>query len=168
MKFPSIKNLFQSVGLTVERFPFESLFALAGTIASTIKIELTYTSRVQENWSLRAILIANLGLLLSLSATLYSESKQWAGGKKLLLRLIAAVIAVLFIFIINPGVHGSDHIRFVLLSLSFHLLVAFAAFTEKGHINGFWQFNKTLFLRFLQVPYMVLCCLQALQLQLPQ
>lgn len=149
MKFPSVKNLFQSVGLTVERFPFESIFALAGTVAATIKIELTYTSRIQENWSLRAILVANLGLLLSLAATLLTESKGIAGSKKLLIRIATAIVACLFIFIINPGEHGSDHIRFMLLSLSFHLLVAFAAFTDKGHINGFWQFNKTLFLRFL-------------------
>jgi hypothetical protein len=149
MKFPSVKNLFQSVGLTVERFPFESIFALAGTVAATIKIELTYTSRIQENWSLRAILVANLGLLLSLSATLFAESKGIAGSRKLLIRIATAIVAGLFIFIINPGEHGSDHIRFALLSLSFHLLVAFAAFTDKCHINGFWQFNKTLFLRFL-------------------
>ncbi|TFF36510.1 DUF4153 domain-containing protein [Mucilaginibacter psychrotolerans] len=149
MKFPSVKNLFESVGITVERFPIESIFALAGTVAATIKIELTYTSRIQENWSLRAILVANLGLLLSLSATLFTESKGIAGSKKLLIRIVTAIVAGLFIFIINPGEHGSDHIRFVLLSLSFHLLVAFAAFTNKGHINGFWQFNKTLFLRFL-------------------
>ncbi len=149
MKFPSVKNLFQSVGLTVERFPFESIFALAGTVAATIKIELTYTSRIQENWSLRAILVANLGLLLSLSATLFTESKGIAGSKKLLIRIATATAACLFIVIINPGEHESDYIRFALLCLSFHLLVAFAAFTDKGHINAFWQFNKTLFLRFL-------------------
>ncbi len=39
--------------------------------------------------------------------------------------------------------------RFALVSLAFHLLVSFAGFTDKGHINGFWQFNKALFLRIL-------------------
>ncbi|MBD1367509.1 DUF4153 domain-containing protein [Mucilaginibacter sp. ZT4R22] len=149
MKFPSVKNLFQSAGRTVERFPFESLFALAGTIAATVKIELTYTSRVQENWSLRTILVANLGLLLSLSATLFTESKTITGSKKLLIRAVAAIVALLLLFVINPGEHEADYIRFVLFSLSLHLAVAYAAFTDKGHIQGFWQFNKTLFLRFL-------------------
>ena len=134
---------------TIRRFPFEMLFALAGTIASTTKIELSYLNRINENWCLRTMMIANLGLLLSLSATLYTESKGAIDAKKLLVKLAAAVFAVLLIFIINPGANEADYIRFFLLSLSFHLLVAFAAFTDNGHIQGFWQFNKTLFLRFL-------------------
>ncbi|RYU87984.1 DUF4153 domain-containing protein [Mucilaginibacter terrigena] len=149
MKFPSVKNLAQGALITIKRFPFEVLFALAGTIAGTVKIELTLLNRVNESWCARTIMIANLGLLLSLSASLYSESKGITGSKKMLLRLTAAVLAILLIFIINPGERESDYIRFFLFSLSFHLLVAFAAFTVKGHIQGFWQFNKTLFLRFL-------------------
>jgi hypothetical protein len=149
MKFLSIKNLAQNALVTIKRFPFEVLFALAGTIAGSIKIELSYLNRVNENWCMRTMMVANLGLLLSLSASLYTESKGATGGKKLLIKLGAAVVAIVFIFIINPGERESDYIRFLLLSLSFHLLVAYAAFTNKDHIQGFWQFNKTLFLRFL-------------------
>jgi hypothetical protein len=149
MKFPSLKNLAQNALVTIKRFPLEVLFALAGTIAGIVKIELSYLNRVNENWCMRIIMIANLGLLLSLAASLYTESKAIGGGKKLLIKLGAALAAILLIFIINPGERESDYIRFFLFSLSFHLLVAYAAFTNKDHIQGFWQFNKTLFLRFL-------------------
>ena len=149
MKFPSFKNLTDNAMVTIRRFPFELLFALAGTIAGTIKIELSYLSRVNENWCMRTIMIANLGLLLSLSATLFTESKGIAGSKKLLIRLAAVLLGIVLIFVINPGERESDYIRFFLFSQSFHLLVAYAAFTATGHIQGFWQFNKTLFLRFL-------------------
>jgi hypothetical protein len=149
MKFPSIKNLTESAANTIKRFPLEVLFALAGTIASTVKIELSYLNRVSENWCMRTIMIANLGLLLSLSATLYTESKVIAGKKKLIIKLTAAVFALLLIFIINPGINGADYVRFFLFSLSFHLMVAYAAFTGGDNIQAFWQFNKTLFLRFL-------------------
>ncbi|NVM64278.1 hypothetical protein FHW88_002567 [Mucilaginibacter sp. SG538B] len=149
MKFPSLKNLLQSAVNTIKRYPFETLFALAGTIAATIEIELNHLNRISENWCMRTIMIANLGFLLSLSATLYTQSKGWKTTKIVLAKIAAAVIAVLFIFIINPPERQADYTRFFLLSLAFHLMVSFAAFTGKGQIQGFWQFNKTLFLRFL-------------------
>lgn len=149
MKFPSLKNLAQSAANTVKHHPFETLFALAGTIAATIEIELNHLNRESENWCMRTIMIANLGFLLSLSATLYTQSKNWQAVKKILIKVVAAIIAVLFIFMINPPERQSDYTRFFLLSLAFHLMVSFAAFTGKGQIQGFWQFNKTLFLRFL-------------------
>ena len=67
---------------------------------------------------------------------------------RLILKIAAAIFAALLIFIIDPGNRQADYCRF-LMSLALHLLVAFAAFTGKGQIQGFWQFNKTLFLRFL-------------------
>jgi hypothetical protein len=149
MKFPSIKTLVDSFKNTLLRFPIEVLFALVGTIAATINIELESIKADAENWCLRIIMISNLGLLLSLAATLFTDSRHMEGSKKWYIKILAAILAVALLFIIDPGAHQSDTIRFVLLSLAFHLLVAFAAFTGKGHINGFWQFNKTLFLRFL-------------------
>lgn len=149
MQFPSLKNLAGNALVTVRRFPFEVLFALAGTIAGTVIIELSSLQRVNENWCLRVMMIANLGFLLSLSATLFTESKNITGGKKSLIKLSAALIGILLIFLLNPGEHSADYIRYFLFSLTFHLLVAYAAFTAPGSIQGFWQFNKTLFLRFL-------------------
>lgn len=149
MKFPSLKNLVQSAANTVKQYPLETLFALTGTIAATVEIELRQINRVSENWCMRTVMIANLGFLLSLSTTLYTQSKGWKTAKMVLAKIAAAAIAILFIFIINPPERQADYTRFFLLSLAFHLMVSFAAFTGKGHVQGFWQFNKTLFLRFL-------------------
>jgi len=149
MKFPSLKNLIQSAVNTIKRYPFETLFALTGTIAATMKVELDHVSRETENWCMRTIMIANLGFLLSLSVTLYVHSKSWQGGRKAIVKIAAAVVAILLIFMINPPERQADYTRFFLLSLAFHLMVSFAAFTGKGQLQGFWQFNKTLFLRFL-------------------
>jgi hypothetical protein len=149
MKFPSIKLIAASIGKTIKRFPFELLFALAGTVAATIKIEIENINRVDENWCLRIMIVANLGLLLSLSATLFAESRKIEGKNKLMLNAIAALIALSLLFLINPGIRQADYVRFFLLSLALHLLVAFSAFISGNNIHGFWQFNKTLFLRFL-------------------
>ena len=156
MKFPSIKNLADSAFNTVKRFPFEILFALAGTIAQTIHINReTY---IEDSFYSKIIMTANVGLLLSLAATLYIESIGIQ--KKILVRFAISILAVSLFFIFNKQLRNIDYTRFFLLSLAFHLLVAFAAFTARGNIQGFWQFNKTLFLRFLSsVLYSGVLCL---------
>ncbi|GAA3981796.1 DUF4153 domain-containing protein [Mucilaginibacter dorajii] len=149
MRFPSIKTLAEGFLSTLKRYPFELLFALAGTIAGTIEVELKHLNRIDEGWLMRMAMTANLGLLLSLSATLFTQSRAMSKRNSFLIKLGAAIFASSLIFIIDPTAREADYIRFFLLSLAFHLLVAFAAFTGKGQVNGFWQFNKTLFLRFL-------------------
>jgi hypothetical protein len=157
MKFPSIKNLADGTLNTLKRFPFEILFALGGTIAQTISIHRDYSG---DNSGLeKLVMTANLGLLLSLAATLYTENK---GDKKYnwLIRVVAALLGASFYFIFSRQLATIHYTRFFLLSFAFHLLVSFAAFTGKGHIQGFWQFNKTLFLRFLaSMLYSAVLCL---------
>ncbi|PJJ83474.1 DUF4153 domain-containing protein [Mucilaginibacter auburnensis] len=149
MKFPSIKALTEGFKNTIKLYPLEVVFALMGTIAATINVELDNIKPVAESWCMRIIMTANLGLLLSLAVTLFTRSRQISAGKANLFRLGAILIAACCCLLINPYYRQSDYIRFLLLSLSFHLLVAYAAFTVKGNIQGFWQFNKTLFLRIL-------------------
>ncbi len=156
MRFPSIKNLADSTLGTLKRFPFEILFALGGTIAQTIHNHRDYSS--EDTTFIKLVMTANLGLLLSLAATLFAESK---GSKKYwLLRIVAALVGASFYFIFSRQLVTIHYTRFFLLSLAFHLLVSFAAFTGGGHIQGFWQFNKTLFLRFLaSMLYSAVLCL---------
>lgn len=122
------------------------LFALAGTVAAIIYINKGTQVPLGDSFYTRVMLTANLGLLLSLAATLFAESK---GTKQWALRALAALLGCGLLFIFGRQLHIIDTVRFLLLSLAFHLLVAFAAFTAKGQLQGFWQFNKTLFLRFL-------------------
>ncbi|MDB4924837.1 DUF4153 domain-containing protein [Mucilaginibacter sp.] len=149
MKFPSIKSLVDGIENTVKRFPFEVLFALVGTAAAVTNTEWINKTPVVESWCIRTMLIANLGLLLSLAVTLYTGSKDIKGTAKLVFKFIAALFALGLILLLNPAERSADYFRFFLFSLGFHLLVSFAAFTNKYHVQGFWQFNKTIFLRFL-------------------
>jgi hypothetical protein len=91
MKLPSIKNLTDGIKSVIKRFTFEMLFALTGTIAGIVYIELTNLQYNAESWCARTIMIANLGLLLSLTATLYTTSRQIAPGKKMLIKVSAAL-----------------------------------------------------------------------------
>ncbi len=147
MKFLSLKNLAQNALVTIKRFPFEVLFALAGTIAANIFVQNKFIDDEGLYW--RIIMSANLGLLLTFSATLFTESKSFGPPLKLICKVAGCLIGVGTFFIIDPQKESLDYIRFFVLSICFHLLVSFAAFTSKRKIQGFWQFNKSLFLRFL-------------------
>ena len=149
MKFPSIKILAESAAKTAKRFPFELLFALAGTIAATVLIETNQLSIINEQWCYRVMMMANLGLLLSLGTTLFAESSGFSSKKAYTVRLFSALAALSLLFILNPNVRQEDYLRFFLFSLGFHLLVSFSGFFTYGRINGFWQFNRVIFLRFL-------------------
>jgi hypothetical protein len=148
MKFPSLKNLYNSFIAVFSRFPAEVLFALTGTIAASAYVELNAIQPTASNWLLRVIMTANLGFLLSLSTSLFCESRLLPRLQTILLKTGAVIVAVTLLFLLDPYNQLADKFRFFLLSLSFHLLVAFVAYTQKGQVQGFWQFNKTLFLRF--------------------
>ncbi len=149
MRFPSISKLAKTASSVVKRFPFEILSALIGTIAATINVEVKYTNSEFENIVVRLMMAAELSLLLSFSATLFAEANKLNYAKKLMLRLAAVFLAVGLFFLIHPAERALDYLRFFLLLLGFHLLIAFAAFTGKNYVYAFWQFNKTLFLRIL-------------------
>lgn len=131
------------------RFPLEIGFALLGTVAATVFIEISDLNLTAESLCVRLILIANLGLVLSISLSLLSESNSYSVLKKNLFRLIMLLIIVGLFFLIDPLKRETDFFRFILLALAFHLSVSFAAYFGKGHINAFWQFNRIIFLRFL-------------------
>ncbi len=82
MKFPSIKTLAEGFKTTVALYPFEVTFALIGTIAATVNVELDNINRVGESWCMRIMMVSNLGLLLSLAATLYIRSRNIPALKK--------------------------------------------------------------------------------------
>lgn len=149
MKSPSLLALSLALKKVLLRFPLEMAFALTGTIAASVLIELSNLGSEAENFCIRLIMVANLGLVSALSGTLFSESRIYSATKKNLLRLLTVLLVSGFFFLLDPLKSQADILRYFLLALAFHLLVSFAAFTDRNNINAFWHFNKTIFLRFL-------------------
>lgn len=149
MKFPSLQALSRALKKVLLRFPLEIAFALTGTISASVLIELSNLGSEAENFCIRLIMVANLGLVSALSGTLFSETRIYSATKKNLLRLLTVLLVTGFFFLLDPLKSQADILRFFLLALAFHLLVSFAAFTGRNNINAFWHFNKTIFLRFL-------------------
>ncbi|WP_345950035.1 DUF4153 domain-containing protein [Mucilaginibacter sp. PAMB04274] len=148
-KLPSINRLFNYVVSTIKRFPFEFLFALAGTW-SAVSLSSSYLyGYVTDQWYARTLMMAAIGMPLSLAVSLYKIHKGWPDSRLRSLRYIAAGAAVSFLFIFKPEVYPQHYIHFALLFIAMHLLVSFAAFTGKGNTLAFWHFNKTIFIRLL-------------------
>jgi hypothetical protein len=93
-----------------------------------------------------------LGLPLFVALALVSEKQGWRPAVNILSQIAGAVLLALYCFSLPADAwsHPERHaIRFALLNLGLHALVAFAPFLNKNELNGFWQFNKALFLRIL-------------------
>ena len=149
MKFPSLNTFVNSIKNVLLRFQFEIGFALLGTLAATVLIEISELKVEAENFCLRLIMVANLGIVLSLSLSLFFENNAFSFLKKILLRCSILLLLVGLFFLLDPLKREIDFFRFILLALAAHLSVSFAAYFGKGHINAFWQFNRVIFLRFL-------------------
>jgi hypothetical protein len=151
MKFPSIQTLVQATLNTCRRFPLTILFILAGCYYGMRINHLSYVyNDANDHYDYtNKIWSAFLGMLLSLNWTIYSERKKlspiikWAGI------IITIALIVAFYFSLPDHFSEARLKQFILFTIGLHLLVAFIPFTAKGEVNGFWQYNKTLFLRIL-------------------
>jgi len=155
MKLPSLQQLYNGFVNVIKRFPLQFIFAVAATLCWCYYIHISdYRDYSEQNENLKdhlikAIAILNLALTLLLALDLISERNQYAVKKKWLLRLGGLLICVLLYFSLDPTNYSADLYRIFLFAFAFHLLVAFAPFIGQDNVNGLWQFNKALFLRFL-------------------
>ena len=150
MKLPSVKQLIHESSVTLRRFPFVLGDAIVGTIASIILIELDSAASLKflEN----VLLACALGLPLFTALAVLAEKRELQKSLNLLMQCAGVFALTAYCFSLPQDVFltpGTHIIRFFLLNLGLHLFVAFAPYTGRGEMNGFWQFNKALFLRFL-------------------
>ena len=150
MKFPSLTSLFESAGRTFLRFPLAILLATAGTVTV---IRLAHLAGSSQNisydryWNI--LICCFLGMLLSIALTVPAEQRGWGRGKALGLQSVIMVGVVVFYLLMPAHMGTKALLRYYLFSLGLHLLIAVIGFTGRGRVNGFWLYNKKLFLRIL-------------------
>ncbi len=149
MKLPSIKILLKGGLDTFLRFPFAIITAIAGTIISIYVIDLDYKEIKEYQYLVNIIHTCIIGLALFISITLFSEQKQLKELIKYVLRLTGVALLAGYYYYLPEDILLVHIIRAILIGLGLHCLVAFAGFIKKGRLNGFWQFNKELFIRLL-------------------
>jgi len=148
MKWPSLHSLWFDTQKVILRFPLQVLVTLLANLICFSLVEFGDGSFHQVEL-IKSMLLCNLALVLLLSADLFAEVNNLNPVKKWSLRLVCLGICIVLYFTLHPYLYIADCYRIGLFAFSFHLLVAFAPFINNGNLNGFWEYNKVLFLRIL-------------------
>jgi hypothetical protein len=146
MKFPSIIHLSEQIKQAVIRFPLAALSAVVGTVLSIYLIEIGDV--VDDIAIFNIVLVSALGLTTFISVQLFNERNKYP-------KWLAYILAILFLGVMFFSLPSPDYlfntsvpyIRYGVFNAIAHLLVAVVPYLGKGQINGFWHYNKTLFLR---------------------
>ncbi len=103
------------------------------------------------NYIEKIMIVCSLGLPLFTALTCFAEKEGWSKQKNLLIQFVAALILSAYYFSLPPDIDDPFyHLqRFLLLNIAFHFMVAFLPYLGGQQVQGFWQYNKSLFLRFL-------------------
>jgi hypothetical protein len=144
MRLPSLEEAVRQAGATLVRFPMSLLSALVVTAVSMLIIADPARDALP-----RLLATAALGLPLFTASVTSAERRGAPPRTRWILNLATALGLVL---LYRTSLGWTDQLaalRFLQLLLAAHLLAAVAPYLTGQHLDGFWQFNRFLFLRFL-------------------
>ena len=152
MKLPSINYLFSKAKNSAFRFP---LTLITSFIAVCIGIYLIEFEKDAINLFpfINAMLCAALGIPLFFCINVFTQKLKLAQSKSIIIKVGGVIIIGLLYFTLPNSEETANtslpYIRYVIYNLSLHLLVSFAPYIKGREFNGFWQYNRILFTRFI-------------------
>ncbi|WP_242916414.1 DUF4153 domain-containing protein [Pontibacter liquoris] len=149
LKNISLQQLWQGAVATFLQYPLALLSALLGTVAALIRIEIPYNKEHLYTYLDKLMLVGALGLVLFFVLELLVQKYGLDLKRRAMLWLAGSVFLVVYYLLLPRAVEERTFLRFLLLVLALHLAAAYAMFVNRREENAFWQFNKSLFLRFL-------------------
>jgi len=150
IKPPSLTHIWQESSRALRRFPFVILSAATATFATCVLVRSG--EQPHEGFWHNLLITAALGLPFFTALTVLGEKQKWRTLGGMIMQGVGALALAGYFFSLPEDVFARPErhvIRFVLLNIGLHALVAFTPFLRRNEYNGFWQFNKNLFLRFL-------------------
>jgi hypothetical protein len=149
MKLFAFRSVTQAAHKVIRRFPFSMIAALVGTISAYSLVHFDY---LEDKWSIyRLLMTAVLGFLLFTVIKLKLEREAFSKKHEYSIKAIAALFLIIYYWLLpNDFDFASANfiIRFFLLSLALLFSLSFIPFIRHlKEINGFWQYNKALFIR---------------------
>lgn len=145
LRLPTLGPLVDSSRRTALRFP---LVLASGVLAAWAGITLAEGLGDDEQY-VRLGAAAALGLPLFFALTLFAERRPGQAWARWVLFGAGAAALALFWAVWPQWTESVKAARFFQLSAVLHLLVAFLPYAGFSEPNGFWYYNKALFLRFL-------------------
>lgn len=149
MKIPSLNLTVQKAAETLRRFPVPMLIAVAAASILMYLVDFGHTNKPLLEDLTKVCLTLSLALPaftgLAAMQERYGFKLSMIGG----LYILFVVLLTGFYFTIGTNENYRDFVYYIMISLAGHMFVAFAPFLLHHEVNGFWQYNKSLFLNFL-------------------
>lgn len=144
LRFPSLDRAGRLALFTLRRFPFTLFAAFIATGSALLLVDDEASELL-----LRLLVTAILGLPLFVALTLLVEREAWTSVGRWSVRAAGILLLAVFFLAWPSWSEPVAFRRFAQLAIGLHLLVAFLPYGRRGEIDGFWQYNRSLFLRFL-------------------
>jgi hypothetical protein len=149
MKLPRTKYLRRKAMETMFRFPLTLGLTFLAAIVGICLVETDWENQETMRLLGRILMTALLGLPLSIAAFVYAERLLLNRKLKWVIGIAIILLMTSYFFTLPEMLNGKDYFRSFSYFIAIHLIVSFAPFIGFIQSNGFWQFNKMLFLRFL-------------------
>ncbi|PZX56581.1 uncharacterized protein DUF4153 [Algoriphagus chordae] len=151
MKFPSIAQLKEEGSTAALRFPVSLIF---GFLAAGLGCYLIEIEPADDLSLLNLLLTFALGIPLYFCIDVLAERKKFTAFQ----RQMAWLIGLLFLGLIYFSFPSQNtftntrvpYIRYAIYNLAIHLMVAFLPYFGSDNQEEFWNYNKNLFIRFVQ------------------
>ncbi|MFM7016324.1 MAG: DUF4153 domain-containing protein [Bacteroidota bacterium] len=149
MKLYSLELIIHQAAKAFRRFPMALICAIL-TAALLIHLVEDNTTGFKENVQLYYLIQTLwLGMVAYVGLAVFTQRYTMRPSSVGLLNIAVAALMVYF-FYAQPDFYTVKSVsRFIILMLAAHLGVSFAPFLVNTEVNGFWQYNKSLFIRFL-------------------
>ncbi|MBL4887745.1 MAG: DUF4153 domain-containing protein, partial [Flavobacteriaceae bacterium] len=152
MKLPSLDYLFNKSKESFLRFP---LTILSSIVAACIGIYMVEFEDEIKNFFpyINLLLTAALGIPLYFFVSISITKYKFNSNLKLV-SIIGSTILLVIIYFSLPNsniTHNTSvpYIRYGIFNIIVHLLVSFIPYVKSKSLNGFWNYNKILFIRIL-------------------
>ena len=149
MKLPSLSLLLKNLLNTLKRFPFAIIAAIIGTLVIILQNHRDYVYNETHHWYLKIAMMCYIGMLFQIAIVSFSERKFFSFNLKRILQIIGVLLVIIYYFSLPHTLSYRSNIKFVLFIIGLHLLIAFIPFSMSAKMNGFWQYNKIIFIRIL-------------------
>lgn len=151
MRLPSIDQLRADAAAAFRRFPYTILAGIASAVLA-VGFDEVFNNLLgigSPEGDVHFLVATTLALPLLFALRLAEERGVLSSLAATATRIAAAALLVWFALAFPGWGEKTQFIRYVQLSLAFHALAAVLPFIRPGELNGFWQYNRELFLRFL-------------------
>lgn len=149
MKFISVKNILQKGVDTFLRFPLPLVFAVAASVIGMYIADMDYREIKNADKLYEIILTCCLGVFSFIGLTTFIERQKTKSPRKHIISGITLLLLAAYFLTLPEKINLVVITRFLLLTIGLHAFAAFAPFIGKKEANGFWQFNRILFIRFI-------------------